>query len=131
MKKTTLIVSLALIAGLLVLAACASAATPPATQPPAAGEGIANPASENCVKQGGSSFIVDGPNGQYGICTFEDNLQCEEWAMMRGDCPVGGTKITGYVTEAAVYCAITGGEYAVTGKSGEEDEQGTCAFKTG
>ena len=28
---------------------------------------------------------------------------------MRGDCPVGGVKVTGYVTPAARYCAITGG----------------------
>ena len=69
--------------------------------------------------------------GQYGICLFEDNLQCEEWALLRGECPVGGVKVTGYVTPAAVYCAITGGEYAITGNSGADDEQGTCTFKDG
>ena len=44
--------------------------------------------------------------GQYGVCMFEDNRQCEEWALMHGDCPVGGLKITGYENEAEVYCAI-------------------------
>jgi dipeptidase D len=98
----------------------------------AAGAGIANPASENCVKQGGTlSIETRGDGGEYGICVFEDNLQCEEWALMRGDCPAGGVKVTGYVTPAAQYCAITGGEYAVTGNSGAEDEQGTCTFKDG
>jgi dipeptidase D len=98
----------------------------------AATTGMANPASENCVKQGGTVSIVErGDGGQYGICTFEDNQQCEEWALMRGDCPVGGVKVAGYVTPAATYCAITGGTYAVTGNSGAEDEQGTCTFKDG
>ena len=72
-----------------------------------------------------------GDGGQYGICTFEDNRQCEEWALLRGDCPVGGIKVTGYVTPAATYCAITGGTYAATGNSGQADEQGTCTFKDG
>ena len=86
---------------------------------------------ENCVKQGGTLSIEErGDDGQYGICLFEDNLQCEEWAMLRGDCPVGGIKVTGYVTPAAQYCAITGGTYAITGNSGQDDEQGTCTFRT-
>ena len=107
---------------------------PPAkTQAEAQAEAaIANPASENCVAQGGTLTIEErGDGGQYGICYFEDNMQCEEWALLRGDCPVGGIKVTGYVTPAAAYCAITGGEYAVTGNSGQEDEQGTCTFKNG
>ena len=102
----------------------------PETQPAPAK--IANPASENCVTQGGTLSIEErGDGGQYGICLFEDNLQCEEWAMFRGECPVGGIKVTGYVTPAGRYCAITGGEYAVTGNSGADDEQGTCTFKNG
>ena len=98
----------------------------------AATAGMANPASVNCAKQGGTLSIVErGDGGQYGICTFEDNRQCEEWALLRGDCPVGGVKVTGYVTPAATYCAITGGTYAATGNSGQADEQGTCTFKDG
>ena len=72
-----------------------------------------------------------GDLGEIGVCYFEDNLQCEEWALLRGDCPVGGVKVTGYATEAARYCAITGGTYAATGKNGQADEQGTCTFTTG
>ncbi|MFM8319922.1 MAG: DUF333 domain-containing protein [Chloroflexota bacterium] len=124
-NRKLIIVTLTLLA--LLLGACAG-------QPPAASEapgaGIANPASENCVAKDGELQIVKrGDLGEYGVCVFEDNLQCEEWAMMRGDCPVGGIKITGYVTQAAVYCAITGGEYAVTANSGEATEKGTCTFK--
>jgi dipeptidase D len=99
---------------------------------PASGAGLPNPASQNCIQQGGTLAIEErGDGGQFGVCYFEDNMQCEEWALMRGDCPVGGLKVTGYVTPAARCCAITGGQYAVTGKSGANDEQGTCTFKDG
>jgi len=94
--------------------------------------GLANPASENCTAQGGTLTIeTRGDGGQYGVCYFEDNQQCEEWALLRGDCPVGGLKVTGYITSAARYCAITGGTYAVTGNDGADNEQGTCTFKDG
>jgi membrane-bound inhibitor of C-type lysozyme/putative hemolysin len=65
------------------------------------------------------------------VCTFPDNLQCEEWAMMRGDCRNGGVKVTGLVTPAARYCAISGGTYKVTSGSNTANEQGTCSFKGG
>jgi putative hemolysin len=90
-----------------------------------------NPASAYCEEQGGTLEIRRGEGGEYGVCVFEDNRQCEEWAMLRGECPVGGIKITGYVTLAAQYCAITGGEYQVTGNSNTDQEQGTCTFKNG
>jgi uncharacterized protein len=84
------------------------------------------------VNQGGTlSIEARGDGGQFGVCYFEDNRQCEEWALLRGDCPVGGLKVTGYTTPAARYCAITGGTYTITGSSGAEDEQGTCTFKDG
>jgi len=50
---------------------------------------------------------------------------------VRGGCPVGGIKVTGYITPAARYCAISGGEYQITGESGADQEQGTCTFKNG
>jgi len=94
--------------------------------------GLANPASENCAAHGGTLTIEtrrDG--GQFGVCYFEDNQQCEEWALLRGDCPVGGLKVTGYATDAGRYCAISGGTYSITGSSGASDEQGTCTLKDG
>jgi putative hemolysin len=72
--------------------------------------GLANPASANCEAQGGKLEIKDKTNGQYGICYFEDNRQCEEWALFRGECPEGGLKITGYENDAQIFCAITGGQ---------------------
>ena len=72
--------------------------------------GLANPASQNCIDKGGTLQILKrGDGGQYGVCYFEDNRQCEEWALFRKACPVGGLKVTGYLTQEAVYCAISGG----------------------
>ncbi len=94
--------------------------------------GMANPASVNCTEKGGTLNIEQrGDLGQIGVCYFEDNRQCEEWALFNGACPVGGLKVTGYTTEAARFCAITGGQYAITGNSGAADEQGTCTFSAG
>jgi len=66
------------------LAGCAGALrpfpSPPATE-------IANPASVNCVRQGGTLEIVRGDDGgEVGICRFPDNRECEEWALFRGEC---------------------------------------------
>ena len=123
---------------LTMLAGCQTSITTPLasdipTQPEQATQpAIANPASQYCVDQGGTLAIEErGDGGQIGVCYFEDNRQCEEWALMRGECPVGGVKVTGYITPAACYCAITGGEYAITGNNGADDEQGTCTFKDG
>lgn len=92
----------------------------------------ANPASGHCVRQGGKLLIERGPGGgEYGVCLFEDNRQCEEWALLRGACPAGGLRVTGYLTAAARYCAITGGHYLVTAQSGAADEEGSCTLPDG
>ncbi len=72
---------------------------------------LANPASTYCLQKGGSVDIRKrGDGGKYGVCVFEDNKQCEEWAMLRGNCKSGGIKVTGYDTDAQRYCAISGGK---------------------
>jgi putative hemolysin len=111
-RALALILVFATLLGALELSA---AAVPPAMDAaPATAQGkrgLANPASENCVRLGGTLDIRTRPDGgQYGVCVFEDNRQCEEWALLRGQCPEGGLKITGYDDEAQIYCAITGGE---------------------
>jgi hypothetical protein len=130
-KLSQLILSLLLAA--VFIGACAAPQNTPQNTPqptPAATSSIANPASTNCIKQGGKSVIqTRGDGSQYGICVFEDNKQCEEWALFRGECPAGGLKITGYVTIAAQYCVITGGQYAITANSNQANEQGNCTFK--
>jgi putative hemolysin len=86
---------------------------------------LANPASVNCEQQGGQLQMATRPDGgQYGLCYFEDNRACEEWAMMRGDCPVGGMKTTGYDTDAQKYCAWSGGQTVATPNA-------VCTFKDG
>ena len=91
----------------------------------------ANPTSHNRVAKGGAlSILKNGSDGEYGVCGFADNRQCEEWAMLRGEYPVGGIRVTGYVMPAR-YCAITGGQYAVTGQSNTPTEQGACNFPNG
>lgn len=94
---------------------------------------IANPASTNCIEKGGKlEMRMREGLGEYGVCYFEDNRQCEEWAMFRGECPVGGVKVTGYNSDAAAFCAITGGEYQIlTGKLDGGQEQGKCKLKNG
>lgn len=76
----------------------------------AANTTLANPASVNCEKVGGITQIMNGPNGQFGLCNFEDNQSCEEWALMRGECPVGGVKTTGFDNIEQKYCAWVGGQ---------------------
>ena len=96
------------------------------------GVGLANPASQNCVAKGGTLSVEKNPaGGEFGVCTFVDNLQCEEWAMLRGECREGGIRVTGYATPAARYCAITGGAYAVVSASNTAGETGTCTLPNG
>jgi putative hemolysin len=90
------------------------AAEPPKAEP---STGIANPASVNCVKNRGKTVVRKNKLGEYGVCLFEDNRQCEEWALFRGECPMGGLKVTGYQTDGEVYCAITGGEVVNPGSA--------------
>jgi len=88
---------------------------------PADAVALENPASKNCIEKGGTLQILKrGDGGEYGVCFLEDNLQCEEWALLRGNCPVGGVKVTGYNTPEAVYCAIIGGVVS--------SDQSSCTF---
>jgi len=58
--------------------------TPEATPTPSVG--IANPASENCVKLGAQSTIITLPSGdQGGLCVFANGTMCEEWALYKGE----------------------------------------------
>ena len=105
----------AFIAFVLILAGCGGALAQ--TQ-------LANPASQNCVARGGMLQIEQRPDGgQFGVCAFDDNRQCEEWALFRGQCPAGGLKVTGYLTPAARFCAITGGRY--------DDARQACSLPNG
>lgn len=86
---------------------------------------MTNPASLNCKEKGGISKIETKEDGsQYGLCMFEENRACEEWALLREDCPIGGRKTTGYDTIDQKYCAWSGGTTTATANS-------ICTFKNG
>lgn len=73
--------------------------------------GMANPASENCLKLGGNLVTKNrGDGGQYSICYFDNNQACEEWALMRNDCPIGGVTVSGISEIDQKYCAWSGGQ---------------------
>jgi putative hemolysin len=115
------------IASLIVLLSAAGAAA----QAPSAPQ-LANPASVNCARQGGTLSIERRPDGgAFGVCIFTDNYQCEEWALLRGECPKSGLRVTGYATQAGRYCAITGGRYEIVSAPGMSPERGTCSVVDG
>lgn len=73
---------------------------------------VANPASENCVTQGGTLKIeTAGDSSEFGLCMFSETMACEEWALFRGDCPVGGVDISNIQSPQVIYCLVTGNQY--------------------
>src|SRR5512135_2282819 len=84
--KPILPVSCVLLVVVILVAACGPLPSP--TPEPTA-QAIANPASENCVKKGGTVEIRQEAAGEVGYCHFADGSECEEWAFMRGECQPG------------------------------------------
>ena len=100
--------SAALVAA-LSLAACKS--SPPPAEP------LVNAASaaQNCESLGGKRKLERGPEGEIAVCVFPSNRQCEEWALLFGQCPRGGIDIGGYATTSERHCAIRGGRMTIPG----------------
>jgi putative hemolysin len=62
---------------------------------PKADANMPNPASVNCEDQGGKLEIrQDATGGEYGMCVFADNTECEEWALLRGTCALGQNPVS-------------------------------------
>ncbi len=115
----------------LMLMACAAQDAPPASAQSSAGASLANPASVNCARQGGTLSIQRrGDGGEYGVCRLAPDKACEEWALLRGTCPAGGRTIPPAMAPAAQYCLLTGGEYTPPAPSGDA-ERGRCLFRNG
>lgn len=79
----------------LVALCCAAAASaqplPTSAQSPAQQRAaLANPASVNCIRNGGTLQIVQTAEGQAGLCKLPNGRQCEEWALLRGECQAAG-----------------------------------------
>jgi putative hemolysin len=54
-----------------------------------------NPASVNCTDEGGTLEIrQDANDGEFGMCVFADNTECEEWALLRGTCAPGQNPVS-------------------------------------
>ncbi|MEA4910714.1 hypothetical protein SDC9_07794 [bioreactor metagenome] len=67
--------------------------------------GLANPASEFCVRNGGISEIVTNADGsQGGICNFGEGKTCDETALFRNTCNLEG------VLSSVVYKNASGTE---------------------
>ncbi|OGG91757.1 hypothetical protein A3H03_02060 [Candidatus Kuenenbacteria bacterium RIFCSPLOWO2_12_FULL_42_13] len=51
---------------------------------------LPNPASKNCLNQGGELKIAkDETGGEYGLCVFKNGDECEEWQLFRAECQPG------------------------------------------
>ena len=72
-------------------------------------------AAQHCEAQGGKRTLERGPDGEIGVCVLADNRQCEEWAMLLGQCPRGGIPVSGYATTSERHCAIRGGRMTIPG----------------
>ncbi len=71
---------------------------------------LANPASVYCAKVGGKTIIDTLPSqDQIGICKFAEHQECEEWALFKKVCPVGGVN-TQNLNQAERFCLILGGK---------------------
>ena len=102
---------------------------PPAQ--PQAEVAIANPASENCEKQGGTLDIRDEVGGQVGYCVFVGGSECEEWAFFRGECAPGNTTVPAVdmANPASKHCVEQGGTLDIRDEAG--GQVGYCVFADG
>lgn len=97
---------LAALLGALAMAGCTTKAPPDITSQSAA---------QNCESLGGKRRMERGADGEITVCAFPSGRQCEEWALLLGDCPRGGIDVKGYATTSERHCAIRGGRMTIPG----------------
>jgi putative hemolysin len=78
-------------------------------------EELASRAIQHCAAEGGKRVVERAVDGGIGVCVFPNNRQCEEWALLRGDCPRGGIPVAGYATTSERHCAIRGARMTIPG----------------
>ena len=133
-------ISIAIALGLFVLFACSTQAPQPVTATPTLDTiDIANPASAYCEEQGFKVDIRTAQDGsQYGVCMFEDDSECEEWAYYHDECKPGDMEVAqapiatpaGIANPASNYCAEKGGISEIrTAQDGSQ--YGVCTFPGG
>ena len=78
---------LRVVAILAMMAAAAACGVQESQTPTSEPVGLPNPAAVNCINTGGSLQTRDATDGsQTTYCVFPDGLECEQWAMFRGEC---------------------------------------------
>jgi putative hemolysin len=121
-------ISIFLFVLVLCLAGCTTAPTP---AQPSAEAGMPNPASVYCEEQGGRLEIRTGDDGgQYGVCVFADDSECEEWDFFYGKCAPKETEIIGMPNPASVYCQDQGGNSEIRTED-DGGQYGVCVFPDG
>lgn len=138
MNKNIKIISIAIILGLFVLSACSIRTPQPVTATPTL-DTITNPASAYCEEQGFKLEMRTAQDGgQYSVCMFEDDSECEEWAYYRSECKPGDMDVAspptatpaGIANPASAYCAEQGGTSEI--RTAEDGSQfGVCVFPDG
>ncbi|MBP7686873.1 MAG: DUF333 domain-containing protein [Thermoflexales bacterium] len=123
--------------------------------PPTAVAGLPNPASANCIKQGGDLIIRTDAKGEVGYCQFPDGSECEEWALYRnecqpksaatitsttgvtvmvplvsGDAPTPQSEVTGLANPASTNCVNKGGTLEIR-QDASGGQVGYCQFPDG
>jgi len=125
------ILYLALSAGFLWLAGCNG--NPPPTPTPTSDNAtnkIANPASVYCEEHQGKLEIRTADDGsEFGMCIFEDDSECEEWAFYHGECKPGDS-LSKIANPASVHCEKNGGKLEIR-TADDGSEFGMCVFANG
>ena len=133
-------ISIAITLGLFILSACSTQNPQPVTATPTQDTtNMANPASAYCEEQGFKMETRTAQDGsQYGVCMFEDDTECEEWAYYRGECKPGDMNVApaptaspaGIANPASTYCLEQGGTSEIhTAEDGSQS--GMCTFPDG
>ena len=134
------IISIAIALGLFVLSGCSTQTPQPVTATATQDTTkIANPASAYCEEQGFKLEIRSAQDGsRYGVCTFKDDSECEEWAYYRDECKPGDMDVAlpptaapaGIANPASSYCVEKGGTSEI--RTAEDGSQfGVCSFTDG
>jgi len=98
---------------LLLLAAAMAGCAPQGDEPL---NEMANPASVYCQGLGYEEETRENEAGQYGICIFPDDTECDTWDFLAGRCG-----------QEHSYCAQQGFELIAI----ENSNIGTCVFEDG
>jgi putative hemolysin len=68
----------------IIAASCSQGSAPSDSVSPTTSDsvmGVANPASQYCLEQGGELDLVDETAGQVGYCILPDGTRIEEWEL--------------------------------------------------